>query len=211
MSNTTRRELLEVCALIYDRGLTDAAGSNFSVRASDTTLFATAAGNARRTRLHMSPDDLLHVTLEGERLEGAGQITSSWPTHQKLMQSFPEIGAVIHAHPKYTLGFACTGLDMPPLSDALKPIGAIPTLPRDLVVDSEPFGDAIVEIFRSLGERLGSQGAGVLYPYHGVLVAASTLEGAYDVLERIEYNAFALQYRPVWSAEDVVPEAAPHA
>jgi ribulose-5-phosphate 4-epimerase/fuculose-1-phosphate aldolase len=34
MYTTTRTELLEVCRLVYDRDLTNAAGSNFSARLS---------------------------------------------------------------------------------------------------------------------------------------------------------------------------------
>ncbi len=187
-----RKEILEICQLVYDRHLTNAAGSNFSARASKNSLYISINGNAKRNRLRMSPDDLLLTTFDGQILEGEGKFSQSWPTHLKMYQNFDFVGAVIHAHPLYTTAFACRDIPMPPLLDAMKKYGEIPVLPRSLKVDSPEFGDAIVDIFRKKGESFQKYGHGVLYPFHGVLVAAPTLDDAYDLLERIEYNASAI-------------------
>jgi ribulose-5-phosphate 4-epimerase/fuculose-1-phosphate aldolase len=87
---------------------------------------------------------------------------------------------------------------MPPLLDSMKKYGEIPTLPRHLKVDSPEFGDAIVEIFRDKGESFKKNGHGVIYPYHGVLVAAPTLDDAFDLLERIEDNALTILASSIW-------------
>ncbi len=187
-----RRELLEICRLVYDRELTNAAGSNFSARASANTVYLSINGNAKRNRLRMSPDELLLVTLDGELLEGEGKFSQSWPTHRRIYQEFDFVGAVIHAHPRYATALACRDTAMPPLLDAMKKYGPIPVLPRHLKVDGPEFGQAIVEIFRAKGESFRKHGHGVLYPYHGVLVAAPDLDDAFDLLERIEYNATAI-------------------
>jgi L-fuculose-phosphate aldolase len=192
MYTVTRRELLEVCALVYDRYLTNAAGSNFSGRASASTVYLTPTGNAKRRRLHMTPDDLLLVDMEGNILDGQGSLSVSWPTHRRIYQAFDFIGAIIHAHPRYADVFACQSEPMPPLMDAMKKYGPIPVLPRDLKVDSPEFGEAIVTIFREKGESFRKYGHGVFYPYHGLTVAAPTLDDAYDLLERIEFNAVAI-------------------
>jgi L-fuculose-phosphate aldolase len=187
-----RKEILEVCRLVYDRALTNAAGSNFSARASKAALYISINGNAKRNRLRMTADDLLLATFDGKVLEGEGKFSQSWPTHLKMYQEFDFVGAVIHAHPRYATAFACRDVSMPPLLDAMKKYGEIPVLPRALKVDSPEFGDAIVDIFRAKGESFQKYGHGVLYPYHGVLVAAPNLEDAFDLLERIEYNATAI-------------------
>ena len=195
MNTFTREELLEVCRLVYDRHLTNAAGSNFSVRASESTFFLTATGNAKHTRLRMSADDLLHVDADSRVLEGKGEFSVSWPTHLKIYQSFEFIGAVIHAHPRIATIFACQEeptTPMPPLMDAMKKFGPIPVVPRALKVDSAEFGQWIVDTFAARGTSFEKYGHGVLYPYHGALVAAPTLDDAYDLLERMEYNATAI-------------------
>jgi L-fuculose-phosphate aldolase len=195
MNTFTREELLEVCRLVYDRHLTNAAGSNFSVRASETTFYLTPTGNAKRTRLKMSSDDLLHVDKEGHILDGKGELSSSWSTHLAIYKAFDYVGAVIHAHPRIATIFACQEeptTPMPPFMDAMKKYGPIPVVPRALKVDSPAFGQWIVETFKATEASFKKHGHGVLYPYHGVLVAANTLDDAYDLLERMEYNATAI-------------------
>jgi L-fuculose-phosphate aldolase len=192
MYTVTRHELLEVCALVYDRHLTNAAGSNFSGRASASTVYLTPTGNAKRKRLHMTADDLLLVDMDGTILDGQGRLSVSWPTHCRLYQEFDFVGAVIHAHPRQACIFACQTDPMPPLMDAMKKFGPIPVLPRHLKVDSPEFGQAIVDIFREKGDSFRKHGHAVLYPYHGILCAAPTLDDAFDLLERVEYNATAI-------------------
>ncbi len=192
MYTAKRKEILDICRLVYDRDLTNAAGSNFSARASESTLYISINGNAKRNRLRMTADDLLLATFDGKILEGEGNFSQSWPTHLKMYQIFNFVGAVIHAHPRYATSFACRNIAMPPFLDAMKKYGEIPVLPRHLKVDSQEFGDAIVEIFRKKGDSFRKHGHGVFYPYHGVLVVAPNLDDAYDLLERIEFNATAI-------------------
>ena len=194
MYTTTRKELLEVCCLVYDRYLTNSAGSNFSGRASKTTVYLTPTGNAKRNRLRMDADDLLLVDMQGNILDGKGDLSVSWPTHQRIYQEFDYIGAIIHAHPRTATTFACQSKPMPPLLDAMKKYGPIPVLPRELKVDSTEFGQAIVDIFKATESSFKRNGHGVFYPFHGVTVAAPTLDDAYDLLERIEFNASAIVY-----------------
>jgi L-fuculose-phosphate aldolase len=192
MYTAKRRELLEICRLVYDRHLTNAAGSNFSARASETTLYVSINGNAKRNRLRMTADDLLLATFDSQVLEGEGKFSQSWRTHLKMYQEFDFVGAAIHAHPRYATAFACRDRAMPPFLDAMKKYGEIPVVPRNIKVDSPEFADAIAEIFRQKGESFRKYGHAVLYPFHGVFVVAPTLDDAYDLLERIEYNATAI-------------------
>jgi L-fuculose-phosphate aldolase len=215
MAGIPRRELLEVCRLVYDRFLTDAAGSNFCVRASDDTFYVTPTGNAKRTRLRMTPDDILLLDRSGKVLDGRGTPSSSWPTHRAIMEAFPGVKAIIHAHPKWVTAYACRLESMPPVLDAMKPYGSIPFVPRELVVDGPEFGKAIVAQFRGVKERLTKIGAATLYPFHGTLTAAPTLEDAFDLLERMEFNAAAINYPgvsldpKVWDTEATKPGAGP--
>ena len=194
MITYTRQQLLEICKLVYDRYLTNAAGSNFSVRASETTFYLTPTNNAKNSRLQMNADHLLLVDKEDKILDGKGNLSRSWPTHKRLYLELEETNAVIHAHPKLATVFACRDQPMEPFLDAMKKYGPIPVLPRHLKVDSPEFGQAIVDIFRDCRESYQKHGHAVFYPYHGVLVAAPTLEDAYDLLERIEFNATAILY-----------------
>jgi L-fuculose-phosphate aldolase len=190
----TRDELLEVCRLVYDRWLTNAGGSNFSGRISADSVLLTPTGNAKRTRLRMSPDHLLHVRLDGTLLEGIGDLSSSWPTHQGLYRALSEIGAIIHAHPFYATVFASRQCDLPVVLDGMSKYGTIPCLSGLNTIDSPPFVEEVVQVFASNREIVAKCGFGVLYPGHGVLVAAPTMDDAYDLLERMEFNAAAILF-----------------
>jgi L-fuculose-phosphate aldolase len=189
MNFVTRAEMLEVCQLVYDRWLTNAGGSNFSGRVRADSVLLTPTGNAKKTRLRMSPDDLLHVRLDGTVLEGSGELSSSWPTHQGLYQSFSEIGAVIHAHPLHATTFAARRCDLPVVLDGMKKFGTIPVLSARNRIDSPAFVEEVLEVFTAHFETVVRCGFGVLYPGHGVLVAGPSLDDAYDLLERMEFNA----------------------
>jgi L-fuculose-phosphate aldolase len=191
---TTRDELLEVCRLVYDRWLTNAGGSNFSGRISAESVLLTPTGNAKRTRLRMSPDHFLHVRLDGTVLEGTGDLSSSWPTHQGLYRAFPEIGAVIHAHPLYGTVFASRHCDLPVLLDGMTKYGTIPCLSGRNKIDSPPFVEEVVVVFAAHRAIVAISGFGVLYPGHGVLVAGPAMDDAYDLLERMEFNAAAILF-----------------
>jgi L-fuculose-phosphate aldolase len=194
MQYVTRAELLEVCGLVYERQLTNAGGSNFSGRLTPDSVLLTATGNAKRTRLRMGPDDLLNVRLDGTVLEGHGELSSSWPTHLGLYRAFPEVGAVIHAHPLYTTVFAARHLDLPVLLDGMKKYGCIPVLSGRNKIDGPAFVAEVVDVMGQHRATLVKTGFGVLYPEHGVLVAGPTLDDAYDLLERMEFNAVAILF-----------------
>jgi L-fuculose-phosphate aldolase len=194
MQYVTRAEMLEVCRLVYDRYLTNAGGSNFSARLSADSVLLTTTGNAKRTRLRMGPDDLLHVRMDNTVLEGQGQFSSSWPTHRGIYEAFPEVGAVIHAHPLYTTVFAAKHMDLPVCLDGMKKYGPIPVLSGRTKIDSPEFVVEVVETLRKQAATLCRTGHGVMYPEHGVLVAGPTLDDAFDLLERMEFNAVAILF-----------------
>ena len=158
--------------------------------------YVTPKGNAKRTRLDMRPDDLLLIDDDDKVYDGEGDASSSWITHHAIYKAFPEIGVVIHAHPKLATVIACGGQPMQPLPGCDEEVRPSPLVPRSLIVDSQPFADHIVEVLGREPEKLAKHGNGVMYPYHGVLVAAPDLDNAFDLLERMEFNAAALLFAP---------------
>jgi L-fuculose-phosphate aldolase len=144
----------------------------------------------------MRADDLLLVDDAGAVLDGEGVPSSSWITHHAIYAAHPGVGVVIHAHPKLATVIACGSGPMEPLLDAMKKYGPIPLVPRSLTVDTPPFAEHVVELLGADRGKLDRHGHGVLYPYHGVLVAAPDLDDAFDLLERMEFNAAALLFAP---------------
>ncbi len=61
----------------------------------------------------MTPDDMVVMDLEGNRVEGKYKPSSDTPTHLELYKAFPEIGGVVHTHSSYATSWAQSGRDIP--------------------------------------------------------------------------------------------------
>ncbi len=194
MSLTPRQHLVRVCRVAYERHLTNAAGGNFSIKLEDGTFLSTKTKNTKSTLMEMSPEDLVIVDLGGTLLEGSGQVTSSWPTHSAVYREFPSVRAVIHAHPRYATVIAAAQRPMEPYLDVMDKFGAIPVLGGENKVDTPAFAAEVARVLALRRESVDRFGHAVLYPRHGVLVAAPSLDDAFDLLERIESNAVALLF-----------------
>ena len=49
----------------------------------------------------LSPEDMVVMDLEGNRIEGCLNPSSDTPTHLELYKAFPEIGGIVHTHSSY--------------------------------------------------------------------------------------------------------------
>ncbi len=98
-----KAEIVRVCHKTFDRGLVAAAGGNISVRIPGTD-------EALITRTNVSladatPRDIVRVDFEGTMLEGAEGFRPSkeTPFHLWAYKLRPDVHAVIHLHPPYTV------------------------------------------------------------------------------------------------------------
>ena len=46
----------------------------------------------------MTPDDMVVMDLEGNKIEGKYKPSSDTPTHLELYKKYPDIGGVVHTH-----------------------------------------------------------------------------------------------------------------
>lgn len=61
----------------------------------------------------MKPDDMVVMSLNGEKIEGNLNPSSDTPTHLELYRRFPEIGGVAHTHSTFAVSFAQAASDIP--------------------------------------------------------------------------------------------------
>ena len=61
----------------------------------------------------LTPDDLVVLDLDGNRVEGELNPSSDTKTHLELYKAFPEIGGIVHTHSPYAVGWAQAGRDIP--------------------------------------------------------------------------------------------------
>ena len=61
----------------------------------------------------MTPDDMVVLDLEGNRVEGKLKPSSDTPTHIELYKAFPEVGGIVHTHSRWATSFAQAGCGIP--------------------------------------------------------------------------------------------------
>lgn len=61
----------------------------------------------------LTPDDMVVMDLNGNKVEGRYKPSSDTPTHLELYKAFPEIGGVVHTHSSYATSWAQAGRSIP--------------------------------------------------------------------------------------------------
>lgn len=54
----------------------------------------------------LTPDDMVVMDLNGNKVEGRYRPSSDTPTHLELYKAFPEIGGIVHTHSSYATSWA---------------------------------------------------------------------------------------------------------
>jgi L-fuculose-phosphate aldolase len=195
--------IAEIGTLLFQRQLTDAAGGNISVRVGDRLAMSPRyAGMNYHWRL--KPEDVLIVDLDGNVLEGSGQISREAKVHLALHREFGEHGqAVIHCHARNVLVFAAMNRPLPPVLEATLKFGEIPV--AEFAPSHTPqLSEHIAAVIRGQEARIRKHAAAAIAPWHGLFVMAKDLDAAFDAAERIDTNAYCLLMGEMMAASDLL-------
>lgn len=61
----------------------------------------------------LTPEDLVVVDLNGNKVDGSLNPSSDTRTHLELYKAFPQLGGIVHTHSPYAVGWAQAGEDIP--------------------------------------------------------------------------------------------------
>lgn len=61
----------------------------------------------------LTPDDMVVMDLEGNKIEGDLKPSSDTPTHLELYKKYPDIGGIVHTHSSEATSWAQAGRDIP--------------------------------------------------------------------------------------------------
>ncbi|MCQ2009773.1 class II aldolase/adducin family protein [Sporolactobacillus sp. STSJ-5] len=197
-----RKDLCTVVKTMFDRFETNAAGGNVSVRIDDDHIIMTPTLMSQQKLCNLNPYDILVVNMDEEIIEGDGKLTREINMHMACYKQNKKIGCVIHAHPRDSLFFATLGIELPNLTEATQKLGKIPTLDYRPATTVE-LADLVREHIKSLGDDVVPKAC--LLNSHGILITDKTLHKAYDMLERIEYNAYIAEKALIFDKLGIVP------
>ena len=185
----TRKRITEIGALMYQRFLTDSAGGNISVRIGDTVLMTPRyAGSKWFWKL--DPEQVLILDLEGNKVEGDGEVSREFRVHIKLLNDFyPDGTVVVHGHARNVLVFCALNLPLPSMLYSTDKFGEIVQV-EDAPAHTPALSLSIAAAIKPQLERVKKQAAVVNAPRHGTFVFAKDLESGYDALERVDVNAY---------------------
>jgi L-fuculose-phosphate aldolase len=186
----TRQHIAEIGQLLFDRHLADAAGGNISARAGDL-LCITPRYSGSKHKWHLLPHEVLVVDSEGKKIEGNEEISREAKVHLKLMKSFPEGTAIIHAHPRNVMVFATIKQPIYPIMEGTLKFGVV-KVSKYAPAHSTKLADFISMEFSGQTEMIRKQAAAVIAPWHGLFVIGKDLDAAFDAVERIDTNAYCI-------------------
>ena len=61
----------------------------------------------------LTPEDMVVMDLEGNKVEGRYNPSSDTPTHLELYKAFPQIGGIVHTHSSWATSWAQSGRSIP--------------------------------------------------------------------------------------------------
>jgi len=173
-----RMQLIETGRALLRDGLVSGTAGNLSARLPGGALLSPAAHACDALR----PEDLVVVDMDGAPREGSRPPSSELALHLACLRRHPEIGAVIHTHPRYATMFALARRAIPCAMEefGMQVGGAVPVA-RFRPAGSEALG---AEAARHLGER-----SAVLMANHGLLTVGRNLAQAHAIAALVERTA----------------------
>jgi L-fuculose-phosphate aldolase len=176
-----RADICEIGRRLWQRGFVASNDGNISVRIAPDRLLMTPASVSKG---FMTPDMMVITDLDGKLVEGAPGRKPSSETlmHLVAYHARADVGAVVHAHPPLSTGFAVAGLplDRAVLAEVVTTLGSIPIADYGTPSTTE-LADAVRPYVMAHD--------GLLLANHGALALGRDLFSAYYKMETIEHFA----------------------
>lgn len=106
-----RRKIIEMCLQMNSSGLNQGTSGNISARAGDYMLITPSGVPYEQ----LVPKDIAKMIIASEDYEWQGPCkpSSEWHFHRAILQSKPELGAVIHTHSMFATILSIGREDIP--------------------------------------------------------------------------------------------------
>jgi L-fuculose-phosphate aldolase len=187
---TIPEQIIYIARYMFEQRLTDLAGGNISVRdGAQIHISARFSGSKKHWRL--TDEDIISGDISTDALLEHPRFSREGRAHLAIYRNFPDVGAVIHAHPFHILPFCAAGRSMEPMLEQTAKFGVTPVVPFAPAHSAE-LAENIVAGLRGREEIIRKQAAAVLADRHGIFVAGKDLLAAVDALERLDWNAWCI-------------------
>jgi L-fuculose-phosphate aldolase len=175
---------------MFERRLTDLAGGNISAR-DESTVYMTPRYSAAHKHWQLDPADILSLPLGSSAPVDDERFSREGKMHLAIYDNFPEARAVIHAHSYNIQPFVAACKPIQPVLEATRKFGVIELIGAAKAHSSD-LAQSVVAGLEEKREKIPSNAAAALIPYHGIVVVGKDLLGTLDSLERIDWNAWCI-------------------
>ncbi|MCC7010857.1 MAG: class II aldolase/adducin family protein [Acidobacteria bacterium] len=176
-----RADIVEVGRRLWERGFVASNDGNISVRLGPDRLLMTPSSVSKG---FMTREMMVVTDLDGTLVSGAPgrKPSSEILMHLVVYRQRADVGAVVHAHPPLSTGFAVAGipLDRAVLAEVVTTLGSIPIAEYGTPSTTE-LADAVAPYVKAHD--------GLLLANHGALALGRDLFAAYYKMETIEHFA----------------------
>ncbi len=178
-------DILDTTRRLYARGLNSTLSGNISARVDDDRALLTPSA---LDKVRISASELSLMQISTETLLGGPKQTSEYQVHTHIYKAMPEINAVVHPHPQYSLAMVdAMGRDK--FIKMLKEndeefgyyVGSLASLQR-MPAGSVQLADAVATAVKS-GARV------VIMEGHGTVGVGKTMQVALSSVESLEHMA----------------------
>ncbi len=111
MLEELKKKVYEANMLLPKYGLVTFTWGNVSAIDRESGLFVIKPSGVEYDQL--TPDDMVVMDLDGNKVEGKYKPSSDTATHLELYKAFAEIGGVVHTHSSYATSWAQSGRSIP--------------------------------------------------------------------------------------------------
>ncbi len=191
--NSIEEKLCAAGRLMFEKRLTDMAGGNISAR-DGKTVYMSPRYSGQRYHWDLTPDMLVSGDWETDEIAKNPNFSREGWSHLYLYRCFPEVQAVVHAHPFHVLPFTAFQKPIEPVLEGTNKFGVV-ELCEPAPAHSKELAEHVIAAMRGKEDRMRVQAAAVLIPYHGIILAGADFDKTLDALERIDENAYCLIVR----------------
>ncbi len=111
MLEQLKQEVYEANMQLPKYGLVTFTWGNVSGIDREKGLFVIKPSGVEYDKL--TPEDMVVMDLEGNKVEGRFKPSSDTPTHLELYRAFKDIGGIVHTHSSYATSWAQSGRNIP--------------------------------------------------------------------------------------------------
>jgi L-fuculose-phosphate aldolase len=169
--------LAEAIRMLVRAEIIDYSGHG-SIRRDERSFYINSGASVRG---RLAADDIVAVDLSGALVEGTARPPLEFHIHSEIYRARPEVGAVLHTHPKWSTYLTMAGVPYQPVFGQGVLLGDVPVLDSPLSVNTQAAGER-------LAATLGG-GSAVLLKSHGAVVVGRDLVECFALTVYLEENA----------------------